>query len=61
MIQQVYSVRACMIDGSRQDLMLFQQKREAFEYKRYVLSCRLLGYDNVKVVRRLVVGAARSA
>jgi len=52
-----YSVRADMIDGSTLDLLLFGDRQAAEEHVAYLREhCRLLGYDTLAVVKRLIIG-----
>jgi hypothetical protein len=52
-----YSVRAEMIDGSTLDLLLFGDQQAANDHVAYIRNnCRLLGYDSLTVVKRLIIG-----
>lgn len=52
-----YSVRAEMIDGSTIDLLLFGDQQAAADHVAYIrANCRLLGYDSLTVVKRLIIG-----
>ena len=52
-----YSIRADMIDGSTLDLLLFGDRQAAEDHVAYMReNCRLLGYDTLAVVKRLIIG-----
>lgn len=53
----IFSVRAFLIDGGVIDLLQFVEERDAAEHRDYVMSCRVLGYERVEVVSRLVIEA----
>jgi hypothetical protein len=46
-----------MIDGSTLDLLLFGDQQAANDHVAYIRNnCRLLGYDSLTVVKRLIIG-----
>jgi hypothetical protein len=52
-----YSVRAEMIDGSTLDLLWFGDQQAAADHVAYIrANCRLLGYDSLTVLKRLLIG-----
>lgn len=58
---EVYAVRAVMVDGSTQDLLLFADRVDAERQRDYIShACPLLGYDNINVIKRRVIGRKES-
>lgn len=54
--EKVYAVRAKMVDGATVDLLLFADYAEAVNFTLNLRSQKLLGFDEVIVVPRRVIG-----